>query len=50
MRRLLWRMVLAAQQTAHHLLSWSPWRRGHQAVAKHYHYKRRGAAIEAWAA
>ena len=49
-RRLLWRVVLAVQQTAHHILAWSHWRRRHQASAKHYHYKRRGAAVEALAA
>jgi hypothetical protein len=42
-RRLLWRVVLAVQQTAHHILAWSYWRRGHQAIAKYYHDKRRGA-------
>ena len=43
MRRLLWRLVLAVQQTAHHIVRWSQWRRRHQAIAKFYHYKRRGA-------
>ena len=33
-RRLLWRVVLAVQQTAHHILAWSHWRRRHQASAK----------------
>jgi hypothetical protein len=50
MRRLLWRTVLAVQQTAHHILFWSHWRRWHQAIAKYYHYQRRGAEVEAWAA
>lgn len=49
-RRLLWRVVLAVQQTAHQILAWSHWRRRHQASAKHYHYQRRGAAVEALAA
>jgi hypothetical protein len=38
------------QQTTHHILAWSHWRRRHQASAKHYHYKRRGAEVEALAA
>src|SRR5215831_2737408 len=49
-RRLLWRWVLALQQIAHHILAWSRWRRGHQAIAQDDHYKRRGVAMEAWAA
>jgi hypothetical protein len=43
-------MVLAVQQTAHHILAWSHWRRRHQASAKHDHDKRRGAEVEALAA
>jgi hypothetical protein len=42
MRRLLWRLVLAVQQTAQQILAWSCW---HQTLAKYYHYKRRGTAI-----
>ena len=42
-RRLLWRLVLAVQQTAHHILAWSHWRRRHQTVAQSFHYTRRGA-------
>ena len=42
MRRLLWRMVLAVPQTAHHVLAWSHWRRKHQASATYYHDQRRG--------
>ena len=49
-RRLLWRVVLAVQQTAHHIVAWSHWRRRHQASAKHDHDKRRGAEVEALAA
>jgi hypothetical protein len=49
-RRLLWRVVLAMQQTAHHILAWSHWRRRHQASAKHYHYQCRGVAVAALAA
>jgi hypothetical protein len=45
MRRLLWRVVLAVPQTAHHLVAWSPWRRGHQASAQYAHDKRRGAMV-----
>ena len=47
LRRLLWRVGLAVQQTAHHILAWSHWRRGHQASAQYDHYKRRGAVVEA---
>ena len=49
-RRLLWRVVLAVQQTAHHILAWSHWRRRHQMVAQYYHYKRRGALLAVLAA
>ncbi len=42
-RHLLWQLVLALGQTAEEILAWSRWRRRHQAVAKYYHYKRRGA-------
>jgi hypothetical protein len=49
-RRLLWRVVLAVQQTAHHILAWSHWRRRHQASAKQYHYQRRGITVDALAA
>jgi hypothetical protein len=43
LRRLVWRLALALQVTAEHILAWSRWRRWHQAVARWYHYKRRGA-------
>jgi hypothetical protein len=46
-RRLLWRIVLEVQQIAHYILAWSHWRRGHQASAQYYHYKCRGAVVEA---
>jgi hypothetical protein len=49
-RRLLWRMVLAVQQTAQHLLTWSRWRRWHQNLARYYHDKRRGALAELFTA
>jgi hypothetical protein len=49
-RRLLWRVVLAVQQTARHILAWSHWRRRHQVSAKHYRDKRRGAEVDALAA
>jgi hypothetical protein len=42
-RRLLWKLVFAVEQTAAEVLAWSRWRRRHQAVAKFSHYKRRGA-------
>ena len=42
-RRLLWRLVLAVQQTAQQILAWSRWRRWHQGIARYYHDKRRGA-------
>jgi hypothetical protein len=42
-RRLLWRVVLAVGHPAEHILAWSQWRRQHQAGAKYWHYKRRGA-------
>ncbi len=42
-RRLLWKLVFVVEQTAAEVLAWSRWRRQHQAVAKFYHYKRRGA-------
>jgi SRSO17 transposase len=45
-RRLLWRMVLGAQQTGHHIWAWSQWRRWHQGLATHYHDKHRGALAE----
>jgi hypothetical protein len=47
MRRLLWRLLLAVQQTAQPILAWSHWRRGHQRLAKHYHYQKRGLALVA---
>ena len=49
-RRLLWRLVLAVQQTTHAILTWSYWRRQHQSRAKYYHYKCRGALAEVLAA
>jgi hypothetical protein len=42
-RRLLWRLVLAVEQTAQQIMAWSRWRRWHQSLAKYYHYKRCGA-------
>jgi hypothetical protein len=44
-RRLFWRLRLAVQHTADHILAWSHWRRWHQTVAKFWHYKRRGASF-----
>jgi hypothetical protein len=46
----LWRVVLALQQTAYHMLAWSHWRRRHQAIATYYHYRRRGRVVETFAA
>jgi hypothetical protein len=43
MRRLLWRLVLAVQQTTHDIVRWSQWRRRQQASAQYSHDKRRGA-------
>jgi hypothetical protein len=43
-------LVLAVQQTAYHILAWSHWRRRHQAIAKYYHYQRRGPIMETLAA
>jgi hypothetical protein len=42
-RRLLWKVVFVVTQPVAAVLAWSRWRRRHQAVAKFYHYKRRGA-------
>ena len=42
-RRLLWKLVVSVGQSVEEVLAWSRWRRRHQAVAKFYHYKRRGA-------
>jgi hypothetical protein len=44
-RRLFWRLVLVVQQTPAQILHWSSWLRHHQAIAKYYHYKRRGASL-----
>jgi len=44
-RRLLWRLVLVVQMTAAQIVTWSRWRRHHQAVAKFHHYQRRGASL-----
>jgi SRSO17 transposase len=40
-RRLFGRLVLATRHTIGQMLDWSAWRRWHQGVAQHYHYKRR---------
>jgi hypothetical protein len=49
-RRRLWRVVLAVQQTTDAILAWSHWRRWHQSRAKYYPYKRHGALVELLAA
>jgi hypothetical protein len=46
-RRRLWRMVLAVQQTAPQILAWSHWCRGHQRLATHDHDQKRGLAVVA---
>ena len=40
-RRLLTRLVWTENQLPDFILSWSRWRRRHQARARQYHYKRR---------
>ena len=40
-RRLFWRLVLVVQHSAQYVLSWSRWRRHHQAIAKYHHDKSR---------
>ena len=40
-RRLLWWLVWGRMPEQEHVVSWSRWRRRHQAVAKRCHYKRR---------
>jgi hypothetical protein len=50
MRRLLWRLVLAVEQTAHPILAWSRWRRWPQQLAHDYHDKQRGALLRLLAA
>jgi hypothetical protein len=42
-RHLLWKVVYEVRQSVAEVVAWSRWRRRHQAVAKYYHYKRRGA-------
>jgi len=44
-RRLLWGVVWRAFPTVEHVLTWSAWRRHHQAVAKRCHYKRHGVIL-----
>ena len=46
-RRLLWRLVWQAPVTTESVLSWSGWRRRHQARARHFHIKRRAARLAA---
>ena len=40
-RRLLWRIVLERRPSLREVLGWSVWRRRHQAIARHCHYKTR---------
>lgn len=44
-RHLLSHTIFAFRRSLAHVLAWSTWRRHHQAVAKFYHYKRRGAFL-----
>jgi hypothetical protein len=44
-RHLLSRLVFRLRSSLEHVLAWSHWRRHHQAAAKFYHYKRRGALL-----
>lgn len=45
-RKLLYRLVLGRRAPGwEEVLSWSVWRRHHQAVAKRCHYKRRGVLL-----
>ncbi len=41
-RRLLTKLVLRVTDTAHHVWTWSRWRRRRQHQARLSHYKRRG--------
>ena len=50
MRRLLGRLVLAVEQTAHPILAWAHWRRWQQWMAKYDHDTRRGVAAGVLAA
>jgi hypothetical protein len=45
-RHLLWRLIWATRQEADAVLSWSRWRRRHQARAKRCHYRTRLARLE----
>ena len=40
-RRLLWQLVWQQTPSVQQVLSWSRWRRQHQAIAQIYHYRRR---------
>jgi hypothetical protein len=44
-RRLLWGVVWRAFPAVEHVLTWSTWRRHHQAVAKRCHYQRHGVTL-----
>jgi hypothetical protein len=44
-RRLLWRLLWMMLPSAAFVLAWSDWRRRHQAVAQHHHYRRRLAFV-----
>jgi hypothetical protein len=45
-RKLLWHMVWAAVPSFMAIVSWSLWRRRHQAIAQLYHYLRRNANVK----
>jgi hypothetical protein len=42
-RRLLVRLLWGRLPEPDEVLGWSEWRRAHQASARRYHYKKRGA-------
>jgi hypothetical protein len=42
-RRLLVGLLWSRLPALEEILSWSEWRRAHQALARRYHYKKRGA-------
>jgi hypothetical protein len=41
-RRLLVRLLWNRLPEVEEILAWSEWRRAHQALARRYHYKKRG--------
>lgn len=50
-RRLLHRLVLAVRPPEpFFVIHWSRFRRRHQAIARHYHYRARSRRLDAYAA